>query len=82
MTWAGWSVSAKLGEAAQVAEHDRGLALHAAEAQAVGAASTSSTTDSGTKRANASRVWARSKATVMPWMAPVSSSAATPAMSA
>ena len=44
--------------------------------------STSSTTDSGTKRANASRVLARSKAIVMPWMAPVNSSARIPATAA
>ena len=36
-------------------------------------ASTWSTTASGTKRANASRACSRSKATVRPWIAPVSS---------
>ena len=37
MTWAGWRVSANEREAAEVAEHDGGLALDAAEAQTVGA---------------------------------------------
>ena len=44
--------------------------------------STWSTTDSGTNRANASRVFARSNATVTPWMAPVAGGPATPATSA
>ena len=43
-------------EAAQIAEHDRRMALHATQAQVlVGDESTSPTTASGTKRANVSR---------------------------
>ena len=42
-------------------------------------ARTWSTTDSGTKRANASRVCSRSNATVRPWIAPVASTPATAA---